>query len=565
MIVDNDLKNPTLDKIKEATRLTSEIINNLDDLAIQELMGGTGDDIDELYNVIFKESYNTLYGEVTPVKESSYQYLTKLTDSIEETLRIENLNYFVVSIFPEFELEWFHLEWGQFGMMYKKLCIEAARGIGKSFYWSNVFPIWKMYRYKGKDTGLNIRRDLNLCERGYIVTNEMGLGIDLMEILKGNIEENPILNSKLFPGKKGKWNDQNIRCKNGARLGLKSYGGSFRGRHPGYVIVDDFLKDNVLYSEMQRKKATDYFHSVIMNALLSGGQAVVVGTPFHASDLYGDLKSKMNTKSMRNTATWKVFEYPGLFPDGRVLSPLRLPYHELMEKKETQGNIIFSREILVRPIVSDSSIFPYETLEKAFLGMDSIKLVNNRESYGLKFNKVVMGCDFAMSASVGADYSVFSTWGVTEADEMYLMHIYRAKGKSFTEQLAILKSIYSNFRHDVIFAEDNQMQRIFVEGMDKANLPVFPHTTGTNKYDLKTGLPGLAIMFERYKIKLPRGDEYSRDMTDIIVSEFSSVAFTDKGLEGVGAHDDCTMSTWIAGCAMRHMTNGSGVGLTFLD
>src|SRR3989304_2461714 len=123
MLIGDELIHPTLDKVKEATRLTSEIINNLDDLAIQELMGGTGDDIDNLFDVIYKESYNTLYGQVNPVKESSYQYLTKLTENIEETLRIENLNYFVVSVFPEFEMEWFHLEWGQFGMIYKKLCI----------------------------------------------------------------------------------------------------------------------------------------------------------------------------------------------------------------------------------------------------------------------------------------------------------------------------------------------------------------------------------------------------------------------------------------------------------
>ena len=42
--------------------------------------------------------------------------------------------------------------------------------------------------------------------------------------------------------------------------------------------------------------------------LVPGGQAIVIGTPFHANDLYGDLKTKKG---------WFVIEYPAIFPDGR--------------------------------------------------------------------------------------------------------------------------------------------------------------------------------------------------------------------------------------------------------
>jgi len=62
---------------------------------------------------------------------------------------------------------------------------------------------------------------------------------------------------------------------------------------------------------------------------------------------------------------------------------------------------------------------------------------------------------------------------------------------------------------------------------------------------MQQGLPSLAILFERGKIKMPYGDEKSRQMTDIILSEFNSVAYTNKGLKSVAGHDDCPMSCWM--------------------
>jgi hypothetical protein len=71
----------------------------------------------------------------------------------------------------------------------------------------------------------------------------------------------------------------------------------------------------------------------------------------------------------------------------------------------------------------------------------------------------------------------------------------------------------------------------------------------------------VALLFERNKVKFPRGDAYSRNMTDLMIAEFGSVAFTDKGkLEGVGEHDDTVMSTWLADLARKHLSAGVGIG-----
>jgi hypothetical protein len=77
-----------------------------------------------------------------------------------------------------------------------------------------------------------------------------------------------------------------------------------------------------------------------------------------------------------------------------------------------------------------------------------------------------------------------------------------------------------------------------------------------HKYDLKEGVPGLALTFERQKFRFPRGDKFSVDATDLMASELGSIAYTDKGLQGVGEHDDTVMCLWIAECNVRYVSTG---------
>jgi phage terminase large subunit-like protein len=530
----------------------------MDDKGILELMQGSGGDLDWVLDNLMKDTYQVMYtGD--PNIDFAPKYTERLSASIEETLRTRNLTYFITSVMPDFQLSWHHLEWGDLVHRYNKLCINAARDHGKSYYFSNAYCAWKLYSYaKPKNSVFSARPTKSNSNRGYLFSFSLQQSVDLMEILKGTIESNDILKDRLFPDSRnsGAWASTNIVCKNGARLTCKGFGSSVRGAHPYWIVVDDGLKDNVIYSALQRQKSIDYFHSVIMNMLVPGGQIIVVGTPFHASDLYGDLKSKSRFAT-NNKKGWFVIEYPAIFPDGRILWPHRWSFFDLMDKRSTQGNIIFSRENLCRPITNEASIFPLKVLERSLLRMENYTLVRNRDDFPIKFNKVVTGCDFAISANVGSDYTVFTTWGVDdETGERWLLNFYRDKGKTFHEQMQILKGINARFRPDTMVMEQNTFQQIFVQESDKQGLPVIGHTTGIDKYDLKTGWPGLAIDFERGKIHIPIGDTYSQNVKDLIFSDLGSVAFTDKGLESVGEHDDISSSFWLAKLAANLITTG---------
>ena len=534
----------------ECTRNLDEIISTLDDRAILELYEGGGDDIDRMIDGMLTDVYHTIY---TGNRDIDFmpKYTDKLSENIEEILRCNNLTYFITSVLSDFQMSWHHIEWGDLVHHHNKLCIEAARDHGKSYYFSNAYLIWQLYRYsKPKIQQYSRRPSKSNSNRGFLFSFSLQQAVDLIEILKGTIEGNDELRERLMPAnnKDGAWASTNIVCKNGARLTGKGFGSSVRGAHPYYIVVDDGLKDNVIYSQLQRQKSIDYFHSVIMNMLVPGGQIIVVGTPFHANDLYGDLKSKKG---------WFVIEYPAIFPDGRILWPQRWNFRDLIDKKNTQGNIIFSRENLCRPIVSDSSIFPLDILKRSLVRMENYTLVRNRDDFPMKFPKVVTGSDFSISSSVGADFYCYATFGVDEENSMWLLDLQLGKGKKYDEQLQILRGIYARFHPDVMVFESNVFQMIFTEGAEKYGLPVVPHNTGVEKNDLSKGWCALAIMFERSKIHIPIGDKHSQEIKDIIFDQLGSVAFTDKnGISSVGSHDDICSAFWLASLGRNLTTTG---------
>lgn len=543
---------------QECLAVVNEIIDSMDDRGILELMSGAMGDIDYVLEGLLSDTFQVLYtGD--PNIDFAPRYTDRLSQSVEEVLRCRSLTYFITSVLPDFQLSWHHLEWGDLVHQHKKLCIEAARDHGKSYYFSNAYAAWQLYRYappgSGRFSSRPVRSNSN---RGYLFSFSLQQSVDLMEILKNTIESNDILRERLFPStgdRGGAWASTNIVCRNSARLTCKGFGSSVRGAHPYWIVVDDGLKDNVIYSQLQRQKSVDYFHSVIMNMLVPGGQIIVVGTPFHASDLYGDLKSK-SIAATHNPNGWFVIEYPAIFPDGRILWPQRWGFQDLMDKRATQGNIIFSRENLCRPITNESSIFPLAVLQQSLIGMEKYTVVRNRDDFPIKFPTVVVGCDFAISANVGADYSVFTVWGVDNNREMWLLNMFRNKGMTFYEQIQTLRNINVRFRPNIMVVEQNTFQSIFVQEGDKQGLPVMGHTTGIDKFDLKSGWPAVAVLFERRKMHIPIGDQASQNIKDLVFSDLSSVAFTDKGLESVGEHDDISSSIWLASLGANKLSTG---------
>lgn len=551
-VVDFDKARHIFKERRETIEQIGSLIELLDDKAINDLYQLYDRDLNKIWDVLYEETHKVLFLQNPNINTTELNYLPNLKEGYEEYLRKANLNYFVASVLPEFELTWHCQEWFSMIQMYKYLCIIASRDHSKSFSFSFANLLWKMYRYEKPTELYRPSLEIKLCKEGMLITNEYKLAKRLLKKVKKEIEENPILEKRLCPGKNAEgWANESLVCKNGAELTLSSYRSPNRGPHPGHIVVDDFLDKSCLYSSEARDRFNEVFFAEIQNMILPQGQVLVVGTPFHQQDLYSKLKED---------DAWKVFEYPAIFPDGRVLWESRYNYEDLLRKRRSLGNLIFSREILVRPISDSISIFPWNILELAFINMGKISLVSNRASYAVKMKKVSVGCDFALSGAASADYSVFSVWGIDDLDQVHLMHLIRLHGASYNEQLAHLTRIQMAFQPEIFVMEVNGFQRVMAQmAKDRGinNIIEF-NTNGFNKKDMYEGLPSLAVMFETGIIKLPRGDEFSIVQTDMLCNELNSMAFDqDSGkLESVSGHDDISLSMFFGIKGLKQVHSG---------
>jgi hypothetical protein len=519
------------------------MVDLMDERAINEMSSGTEKDLRKLFNIMEEEAIKIYTSLPEPITSDKFFELSYFTQNLDESLKVLNYNYFKTTMLPDFQMGWHNIEWGQLVQLYPYLAILAARSEGKSFEFSYAQPLWKMYGYR-KPTDMNpIDRQTELRREGLIITNEYKLGKRLLEKVVEEIKINPLLKERLKPEIRGEGElgKQRIETRNGCTIELRSADSSPRGLHPGWVDVDDLLDESSLYSQEQRDKMRNYFYSDIMKALEKrGGTITVIGTPFHDRDLYYNL---------RNDKQFKFFEYPAIFPDGTLTAPNRWSFEDLDKEYKSNGSIIFSRELLVVPVSDASTIFPWSILENAFRGMHNYTLVTNRDSFPVKFKYVTVGCDFAISANIGSDSSVFSVWGEDEYGCYWLLYIWKGQGKSHLEQIAKIKEIERNFRPDEIVAEKNGFQQIMLNiAYEHGVKAITPFTTdGWNKKDLKEGLPGLAILFEQSRIKLPRGDQHSIEQSDWLCGEFNTITIKpDSGkLESAGGHDDGPMSSFL--------------------
>ena len=539
-----------LKRRNEVIGITDQIINNLTPAAMNELLGGYGGDLDKLFDSIVEETHRVTQVNFEKINKDSVQSLDNVHDVFDESLKINNLNYFAATTLPNFTLGDRNIEWNNLLQTFDKTCFKASRGSGKSYNFCFEAPLWRMYRYNRPTFNTRDTRDNRNSKDTVMITNESKLArIHLSKIVE-EIRMNDLLHDKLLPNTLSDLGKDQIRAKNGATIQLRSKGSFIRGLHVGGVFIDDFLDKSCIYSSEQRDKFEEVFYGDIMSILEPGGMMAVSGTPFHEKDLYSRLTADPR---------FATFIYPGIYPDGRILAPDRHTLEYILSMKDSMGSIVFSREVLVMPVSDASSLFPWEWLNKSFIGMDEISIVDNIESYAVKgFDRVIMGCDFAISGQIGADYTVYTVWGLKNG-KYYLIGFWRKQGASHQEQVTKIVQMNQRFKPNKIIAEENNFQRILIDLARERGVTNIEGwtTTGYNKKDLYSGLPSMSALFERGDIRMPRGNERSKEVTDIICGEFNSISFNeDSGkLESVGGHDDCGMSCFFA---VNELRSGRG-------
>lgn len=523
------------------------IIERLPEKALNQLLEGYGNDVDTMLREMVYQSEKALYLGRTMDSES-LSYVDNVKASMDNTLKILSLNYFITTMLPKFRLGWRNIEWSNLTQLYPWSCYLCARASGKSYQWSYAFILWRLWSYTRptayrQDTVDNANRK----ETCYI-TNTFTLAKVQIAKVTEEIEANDLIKEKLNPYNKASIGETAIKTETGSTLHVRGKDSMIRGLHVGACLCDDMPDESSLYSDEQREKLKELLKGTIEPIVEPYGYFLVTGTPYSSApnELYQILKADKR---------FYCFEYPILFPDGRPLAPDRYTFEQILDKKEELGTIVFNREYLVVPISDTSTIFPYEYLMRSIIGMETIRFASSIDDFPFKLTRVHIGVDFAVSGNIGADYTVYSVWGKDAMDNYYLLYYYRKRGMSHNEQVDKIVQLDRLFHPNKIRCEANGFQSI-LSGLAKErglkNIEPFTTTEG-NKKDLYTGLPSLSAMFERGQIKCPYAMGETRQAVDLMFGEFSSITFrSDNGkLEAASGHDDVVMANFLAINSLR--------------
>jgi hypothetical protein len=422
-----------------------------------------------------------------------------------------------------------HQEWDKLVYEYKRLCVLASRDHGKTYFFDFAFPIWQILRQPWGS--------------GFIFSATQPQAERILGDIKYEIETNPKL-QWLLPSRKDRWSSTSIRMSNGHRIFARGFGTKVRGAHPDWIVCDDVLNDETMYSETVRQKQIDYFYTAITNMIVPSGQIVVVGTPFHQGDLYA---------SLRENTEYHFEKYQALDAEGKALWPDRYNEELLKRRKAEIGAIRFTREFLCEPIADDMSLFPQSLFRGEPIEQMALTLGLPKEYWDRLGVRIFIGVDFAMSSSVQADYTVIFIMGLDKFGNRWVIDIIREKGLPYQEQLSLINGVGRKYDPALIFLESNQMQRIFGDELIRlTDLPIKEFITGVQKNSLDKGVPSLRVLLENKKFRIPRGDKRSVELTETWISEMRSFTWSEGKLQSVGGHDDTVMACWICDQAVRH-------------
>lgn len=314
-------------------------------------------------------------------------------------------------------------EWDELQRRHRYLKIEGARDItGKTTFWSFAFPLWHAA----------FAPNQQIC----IISYSLEQVVTLTAKCQQEIERNDFF-LMVRPVNKTTWTKTAFCLANGSEINAKSFGSPIRSAHYDYIIIDDPIKD---FGGMSREDQLTFFRGVIMPALKSGGQMIVVGTPIDSNDLLSAIDA--------NPIFHSAF-FPAYQRDGSSIWPSRWSLEQLSERKAMMGSWLFGREYLLSRLSPETA-----PLKKAHLKYYSA-LPSEPISY-------FMAVDPALSTEETADWTAIVIGAVTSDNCLYLTEIVKAHISALTQIKEIIR-LYLKWKPELIGLETVAFQKVIKE------------------------------------------------------------------------------------------------------
>jgi len=202
----------------------------------------------------------------------------------------------------------------------------------------------------------------------------------------------------------------------------------------------------------------------------------------------------------------------------------------LMSQRAKIGSIRFNRNYRSRIMSDEDSAFPmvYFTGGIAEDGtyypgcFDSSLVLSPplQDSLGRTlYRDRIMGVDPAIGITARSSYFGLFVIGLDMNNRVVILDIRRVR-IGFVAQKRLVSRLYNRWHPRAIVVENNAYQRALIEGLqeDDIRLPVV--SKATSMKDPIT-IPSMDVYFEMGRVRIPRGDTQSVDITDTFVEELN--------------------------------------------
>lgn len=415
-----------------------------------------------------------------------------------ERLMYENFEYFVGRLLDSggrpLLFEAHHRRWAALILDAPRVVLMAPRDHGKSIF-ILLYLAWRCWRH-GRDpaTGRRLAGPTGsftavLFSATWAQPNVLAsLFRDLLSANEDLFGMPAIGSQSTSRRRRMAWSRTQVRLANGAELHVRAFQTSVRGLHPDLLLLDDVLSDANSITSDQRRRTWNYFVGTILS--MNPDQLILVGTAFHRDDLLHRLQPSANHAGF----VWAKYKALDL-ETNTALWPARHPVEELLALREFDSTS-FSQEYQNDPRDDAASMFP-STLTDPLLRPDLTFLPSYQPSAE---EVVVFGMDIAISAEVGADFTVLWIASLNRVNQHRRMLMgYRLKGLGFREQVELIRTVCRSYGVSLGLVEENGFQRWLQQELlrfpETAHV-VLGHRTGSEKANLDDGIPAMKIVMQ---------------------------------------------------------------------
>ena len=403
-------------------------------------------------------------------------HLTKVAVEFMRQCALSNPWYFISSILG-YHLEEFHKRWFAHQDTYKKTVLLAPRGHGKSTICDVSFILWRIIH--------------NSNIRILIASKTTRQAVLFLSEVRQHIERNSRFRD-IFGDwvSREEWNVAQVRLPRDRimkepTITAIGIGSSLPSWHFDMIIADDLHDLANSRTPGQREAVWRWFEGTMLPTLEPHGELHVLGTRWHADDVYGRLiaKSAEAKAAGQSSGAYEVLVEKAIISEGptpdqcQVLWPDYMPYEKLVGIRHEQGPAIFSLQYQCSAEGASLEGAVFNHADFRILTEDTQKARKQCVYVAQGWDLATEGKDLkgeVVGEEIRTNYTACVTVGLTKDNEFIVLDWYRGR-PGLIGQVEEVQAQAAKWDPDVVVMESVAYQNILTQYMRKSTgLPIVP-------------------------------------------------------------------------------------------